>query len=109
MTGMANQLNRLMPTLSARERFLLDLRALRAGDPLDPSFRTSMPRDQVAEFGRLIDLYNAVNISFGSYVRAFQLVADKMHLRFVWWHSITAIGLTAWELARLVPVGKRQK
>lgn len=46
------QLGKIAPTLSARERFLLVLRAHNVGETEDPSIRSTMPRAQVREFNR---------------------------------------------------------
>ena len=54
------RLSRLMPALSARERAALIVGAFKDDEPEDPAWRRTMPRDQVDEFGRLIDLENAV-------------------------------------------------
>ena len=60
------RLSRLMPALSARERAALAVRAFKDDEPEDPAWRRTMPRDQVDEFRRLIDLENRVKQGISS-------------------------------------------
>jgi hypothetical protein len=48
------RLGKLMPALSAQERAILILRSLKEKTPEDPLWRSTMPREQAAEFNRLI-------------------------------------------------------
>jgi len=55
------RLDRLMPTLKAKERALLVLGSLKDGTPEDPRWRQTMPTNQYAEFNLYIGLMNACN------------------------------------------------
>lgn len=60
MTG-ESRLNRLYPGLTARERALHALQALKADVPEDPQVRLTMPDNQVDPFNHYIDLIRAAN------------------------------------------------
>ena len=54
MTSLRSRLGKLAPALTARQRFLLMLRADRAGEPVDLDLRTTMPEEQRPEFHRYL-------------------------------------------------------
>src|SRR5947207_11107257 len=98
-----------MPALSARERFLLELRARHAGGKPDPAVRRTMPQGQTEEFNRYIALLNAVNVNLSGQLRCHLLLVQNPRLRFGWWRSLLALALSCHEVASLLPVGKRGK
>jgi hypothetical protein len=103
------RLNRLTPGLSAKERAILILRSTRQGTPEDPQIRLSMPREQSAEFNRLIVLMNACNIYLPLYITVVEHRAEQLCIRLAWIHSLTALGMQAFRLAELLPVSKRPR
>jgi hypothetical protein len=103
------RLNEVMPSLTARERAVLVLRSWKGRTPEDPTWRSTMPREQAAEFDRLIVLINACNLHVPLYITMIEQHTEKLLLRFAWWDSLVALGLQAWALAELVPEGKRKK
>jgi hypothetical protein len=58
----ATRFTRLTHTLTAKERGVLVLGSLKSKTPEDPAWRATMPREQTAEFNRLIVLMNACNM-----------------------------------------------
>lgn len=62
MTGGEGRLNKLYPSLSAKERAKLVLSGLKEDTEEDPLVRSKMPSDQAYEFNRLIHLMNGVNL-----------------------------------------------
>lgn len=59
------RLDKLAPALSAKERFILFLRAHNAGEPEDPELRRTMPRGQVRAFNRYAHLAYVANATLG--------------------------------------------
>lgn len=55
------RLGKLTPSLGAKERFLLLLKAHNAGEPVDPAIRSSMPRSQVKAYNRYAQLVIIAN------------------------------------------------
>jgi len=103
------RLNKLMPVLSAKERAILILRALREKTPEDPAWRRTMPFDQSREFNRLIVLMNACNIHLPLYITMVEQHTEQLYLRFMWLDTLIDSGLQIWRLARLIPAAKRRQ
>lgn len=87
------RLKRLVPNLSARERAVLVLRALKQDTPEDPLWRRTMPPDQVAEFNRLVGLINATNLYLAASIAVLQQLAQKLATQ-----AALLLGLRLWQL-----------
>jgi len=92
------RLDRLMPTLKAKERALLVLGSLKDGTPEDPKWRQTMPTSQYAEFNRYIGLMNACNVQIGSLIVLIGQLVDKLELRLAWFTSLALWGSHAEDL-----------
>ena len=79
--GIDARLNRLMPVLTAKERGILVLRALQSGTPEDPSWRSTMPREQSSTFNHYVCLMNACNIYLPLYITMIGGHVEQLHLR----------------------------
>lgn len=101
------RLNRLMPTLTARERATLILRSLRENTSEDPLLRRTMPNDQAREFNHYIDLMNACNMYLPLYITMVEGHSKELELRFGWLLTLARFGNHTWNLAQLVPASKR--
>ncbi len=66
MTTLRSRLGKLAPALTARQRFLLMLRADRAGEAVDLDLRTSMPEEQRPEFNRYLRVLFLAEAMLGS-------------------------------------------
>ena len=86
------RLKKLTPLLSAKERAILVLGSLKDGTPEDPSWRTTMPMDQVTEFNRLIGLMNAANVHLAMFIALLETSVAKVNLRMAWF-----VTLLLWE------------
>ena len=98
MSLLDTRLNRLMPTLKAKERAMLVLGSLRDGTPEDPKWRRAMPTSQVAEFNRYIGLMNACNVQVGALIMLVNQSVEKLELRFAWFTSLVLWGSHAEDL-----------
>ena len=70
------RLGKLAPALSAKERFVLFLRAHNAGEPEDPDLRRTMPRGQVRAFNRFAHLAYVANATLGPVLFALSVHAE---------------------------------
>ena len=70
------RLGKLAPALSAKERFLLALRAHNAAEPEDPDIRRTMPRSQVRAFNRFAHLAYIANATLGPVLFALSVHAE---------------------------------
>ena len=109
MTNLQGRLGKLLPALSAKERFLIEHRALIADETPDPQVRKTMPSSQVSEFNRYLGLRHAVNVTLGHFITAVALMVDKLTLRFTLMFSVVQLAERVWRLAGLVPAGKHKK
>lgn len=78
------RLNKLAPVLTAKERAILVLGSLKNRTPEDHLWRSTMPRDQVQEFNRLIGLMNAANIKVGFVISHLEQLVENIELRLMW-------------------------
>jgi len=97
------RLKRVSPLLTARERGILVLRSLKDKTPEDPSWRSTMPRNQTAEFNRYIGLMNACNIHLPLYITMVEQHTKKLYLRFMWLDTLIDSGCQVWKLAAPTP------
>ncbi|HLF79732.1 MAG TPA: hypothetical protein VJB57_19800 [Dehalococcoidia bacterium] len=82
------RLTKLMPTLTARERAILVLGSFKDKTPEDPSWRSTMPPSQSAEFNRYIGLMNATNIHLGWVITLLEQLAARIELRQCWYVTL---------------------
>ena len=66
--SLPGRLNKLMPSLTVKERGILVLKSLKDKTPEDPQWRRTMPGTQTVELNRLIGLMNACNIYLPLYI-----------------------------------------
>ena len=103
------RLTKLLPALTAKERFLLELPSYRAGEKPDPAVRRSTPDEQRSEFDHYIRLLNAVNRKLGAHTIVVRLLVEKLVGTASLIVSTCDLGFQVWELAKLVPASKRPK
>ena len=114
MSVLDARLDRLMPTLKAKERAMLVLGSLKAGTPEGPRWRQTMPTSQYAEFNRYIGLMNACNVQIGALIMLVNQSVEKLELRFAWFTSLVLWGRHAEDLEDYIdrytkPVGKHAR
>jgi hypothetical protein len=83
-----SRLTKLTPALTARERGVLLLKALKGELEEDPAWRSTMPRDQYADFNHYIALMNTANISVAHVVTFVEEEAEKAELVLCWLMSL---------------------
>lgn len=81
MTRNERRLDRVAERLTAKERALLVLRAMKEEKPPDPAWRRTMPEDQVEEFHRYLALIEGVNLRLGWYLLVLYQGVEKLGLR----------------------------
>lgn len=77
-TSLEARLDKLAPSLSAKERILLLLQADHAGAPEDPDIRRTMPVSQRRAFNRYAHLVYAVNAQLWSTLMALAAIVDNL-------------------------------
>jgi hypothetical protein len=87
------RLNRLYPALTARERGLSVLHALKAGEKPDPTIYHTTPSSQGREFNRYIRLMNAVNIELASALFMIREQIAKLDLKHGWLQTVHLWGI----------------
>jgi hypothetical protein len=105
--SIGGRLNRLMPVLTAKERGILVLRALQSGTPEDPSWRSTMPREQSSVFNHYIFLMNACNIYLPLYITMVEGHVQQLWLRLYWMEALMTFGNRLWELGKFVAPAMR--
>jgi len=101
------RLTRVMPGLSARERFLAELRAFKSGERPDLQLRRTLPPSQAVEFEDYLRLKRGVNIVLAVRIAELALLVDNLQARCAWMQSIGDLALLLWELAPLVAAKRR--
>ena len=86
------RLSRLAPALTAHERAILILEAWKDGRPEDPSWRSTMPREQTNAFNQYIELMNQANVVLGKIIGVISFQAEALEQREAW-----LVGLTLWQ------------
>jgi hypothetical protein len=104
-----SRLTKLMPTLTAKERAILVLRSFKDKTPEDPAWRSTMPREQDPEFNRLISVMNTCNTYLPLLIAVLEQQTEQFYQRLLWLETMIAMGVQAWEIAKLVPVAKRKQ
>ena len=77
MSVLDARLDRLMPTLTAKERAILVIRADKAGTPEDPEVRRSLPREQLREFNRYLGLCYVANADLGIVLHVLSIQVER--------------------------------
>jgi hypothetical protein len=103
------RLDRLLPGLTARERAILALRAVKAGTPGNLAWRLRMPTYQVAEFNRLACLINACNCYLPLLIMTLEQVTEQLRLRCSWVILTVHLGDALTEIAALLPPTSRHE
>ena len=101
------RLTRVMPGLSARERFLAELRAFRADQQPDLQLRRTLPPSQAVEFDDYLRLKRGVNIVLAVRIAELTLMVDTLQSRCAWMQSVTDLALLLWKVAPLVAAKRR--
>ncbi len=84
MSGKRRRLDRLYPALSAKERAILVLRALKADSEEDPEVRRTMPNSQVDSFNRYMSLIRGVNVGFGFFITRLASLMEYLDAHYGW-------------------------
>ena len=95
MSTKDSRVDKLFPALTAKERAILSIRALKEERDEDPKVRSTMPGDQVDEFNRYIALFNAVNQDIGFYIILLQQLVEQLDLRYSWLLTVRLWGMRA--------------
>ncbi len=103
-----SRLKQLSPTLSARERAILILKAWNEGRPEDPAWRRTMPQSQLAGFGRYIDLMNVAHRELTLVIKSLSQMTDSLALRQAWLTSLVLWEEHVDEIRRAVRVTVRE-
>lgn len=103
------RLGRLYPTLTAKERFVMVLRAYREERPQDIAVVRSTPEHQRREYNRYIALLSACNRDLGFYVLLLKEAAATLAARTGLAWAAASLPACVEGLARLVPAKQRAK
>lgn len=97
MSGLERRLERVAETLTAKERALLVLGALKEERPVDVAWRRTMPEHQAEEFDRYVTKISGLNVKLGSYILALHKEVEKLELRLESIVTLLRSGLAAWQ------------
>jgi hypothetical protein len=98
----------LMTKLTAKERFLLELRAFKEDAPKDPAIRNTIPREQIDEFNRYVALKMAVNFQLTHYISIAGFMVEKLVMRFTLGCEMADLNLRLLDVAKHVPAAKHR-
>ena len=88
MSSGEKRLEGLYPALSAKERALFILHALKEDRDPDPAIRSTMPWKQQPQYHRLVSTINALNCDLASVILVLHEQADKVALRLAWLQTL---------------------
>ena len=100
MSSLRSRLGKLAPGLTAKERFILLLRAHNNGEPEDPELKRTMPRGQIKAFNRYAHLAYVANVTVGPVLFAISVHAEG--LEYIQ-HRIATIEAAASQLEEKYP------
>lgn len=84
MSDQGRRVGKMLSILTARERALLILRAIKEDGEVDPAVRFTMPYEQVQEFNHYIFLMNGVNCDLGTFTAYLSAMVGQLNLRLGW-------------------------
>jgi len=84
MSDTERRLDKLYPALTARERALLALQALKEHRDEDRQVRRTMPQQQAGEFNHYIFLMNSANCELGLFVAFLNAQVELLDTRLAW-------------------------
>ena len=84
MTDQGRRVGKMFSALTARERALLILRAIKEDGEADPAVRFTMPDEQCQEFNHYIFLMNGVNCDLGTFTAYLGAMVGQLNLRLGW-------------------------
>jgi hypothetical protein len=84
MTEQGRRVGKLFSALTARERALLILRAIKEGGEPDPVVRFTMPDEQRQEFNHYVFLMNGVNRDLATFTLYLGATVGQLNLRLGW-------------------------
>ena len=84
MTDQGRRVGKMLSVLTARERVLLILRAIKEDGEADPAVRFTMPDEQRQEFNHYIFLMNGVNCDLGTFTAYLSAMVGQLNLRLGW-------------------------
>ncbi|MCH7891116.1 MAG: hypothetical protein IH921_06395 [Gemmatimonadetes bacterium] len=102
MKATERRLANLYPSLTAKERAILVLKAWKEDGDEGPLVRETMPPEQGVEFNRLIDLMKAVNRELGPYLVLLHALVDQLGTKHGWLMSLKLWGIQAGNLAAYI-------
>ncbi len=102
MKATERRLENLYPSLTAKERAILVLKAWKEDGEEDPLVWETMPPEQGVEFSRLIDLMKAVNRGLGPYLVLLHALVDQLGTKHGWIMSLKLWGIQAANLAAYI-------
>jgi hypothetical protein len=99
MSDAGRRVVKMFGALSAVERALLILQAMKEGGEEDPAVRFTMPYEQLREFNHYIFLMNTVNFELGTFLSYLNAMAQQMQIRLGWLQSLKMWSIIASGLA----------
>jgi hypothetical protein len=84
MSDQGRRVGKMLSVLTARERALLILRAIKEDGEPDQMVRFTMPEEQRQEFNHYIFLMNGVNCDLGMFTAYLSAVVGQLSLRLGW-------------------------
>jgi hypothetical protein len=82
------RLDKLFPALTAKERGILLLRALKRGERPNPLIRWTIPSDQVDGFNHYVDLLNGLNRELWIHTEFVNQMIQILSVRVAWLHAM---------------------
>lgn len=99
MSAPGRRLDKLFPTLTAKERGLMGLRALKDGREQDPQLLRTMPPEQLREFLHYAFTINSMSFELGTYLALVSQLIEQLHLQLARLKSLNLWAMTAFHLA----------
>ena len=94
MSDTERRLNKLYPALTAKERALLVLQALKEHGDEDRQVRRTMPPAQVGEFNHYIFLMNSANCELGLFIAFINAQVELLDIKLAWLATVKLWALT---------------
>lgn len=102
MSNAQRRLDRLFPALTARERGILALQAVKEGREQDPRVTSTLPREQVREFMHYVFVINSLSSELGTHLALISHLVGQLHLGLGWLETIKLWGMTVLALAQYI-------
>jgi hypothetical protein len=102
MSAPGRRLDKLFPTLTAKERGLMGLRELKDGREQDPQLLRTMPPERFRHFPRYVFTINSMSFELGTYLAIVSQMIEQLHIRLARLKTLNLWAMTAFHLASYI-------